>query len=192
MRIFQSVVLRRLRSTSNSCSLKSFFTDWKGATAIEFGLIAPILFAIVFSILELGLSLFVEVLLDNAVAEAARQIRTGQVQAAAESGEYDQASFKKAILENGTGLLKAAEDRILINVESFEDFGNIPEAKPLVEDGEIVMNQNWDPGGTSDVVLVRVICSWPMITSKMIEVFGQTSDGMRILVATEIFRNEPF
>ncbi|WP_208990092.1 TadE/TadG family type IV pilus assembly protein [Pseudovibrio brasiliensis] len=172
--------------------MKSFFSDWKGATAIEFGLIAPILFAIVFSILELGLSLFVEVLLDNAVAEAARQIRTGQVHAAAESGEYDQASFKKTILENGTGLLKAAEDRILINVESFEDFGNIPEAKPLVEDGEIVMNQNWDPGGTSDVVLVRVICSWPMITSKMIEVFGQTSDGMRILVATEIFRNEPF
>ncbi|MGG9998533.1 TadE/TadG family type IV pilus assembly protein [Pseudovibrio ascidiaceicola] len=161
-------------------------------TAIEFALVAPVLFGILLAIMELGLSMLVEVLLDNAVAEAARQIRTGQVHFAQENGDYNKTKFKNVILENGTGLLKAVEDKIFIDVEAFDDFGDIRDYKPLVKDGAVVMEQNWNPGQASDVVIVQVVCSWPMISSRMVGIFGQAEDGSRILVATEIFRNEPF
>ncbi|WP_208990886.1 TadE family protein [Pseudovibrio sp. Tun.PSC04-5.I4] len=161
-------------------------------TAIEFAGISIVLFPLVMAIFELGLSFLVEVLLDNAVSEAARQIRTGQVFNGQQNGTYNKTKFKNVILENGTGLLKSVEDKIFIDVISVPDFGDIPEARPLIEDGNVVMTQNWDPGGASDVVLVRVVCAWPMITSKMIEIFGASTNGNRILVATEVFRNEPF
>ncbi|GHB45277.1 hypothetical protein GCM10007094_38340 [Pseudovibrio japonicus] len=163
--------------------------DDKGVTAIEFAFIAPVLFLVVMAIIELGLSLLVEVVLDNAVADAARQIRTGQVHQ--EEG-FNAASFKNAILEKGGGLLKAVENDIYIDVEAFENFGDIPEPQPLVEDGEVVMEQGWAKGERNEVVLVRVLCAWPMFTSKMMEIFGTTTGGKRLLVSTEIFRNEPY
>jgi len=180
------------RSHKMITTADKFSSDTRGVTAIEFAIIAPILFSIVLAILELGLSFIVEVLLDNAVAEAARQIRTGQVFFAAQDGNYNQTKFKNAIIDNGAGILKAVEDKIYIDVESFDDFGDIREPGPLIEDGEVAMDQNWDPGTGGDVVLVRVVCAWPLITSKMVEIFGQAANGNRILVATEIFRNEPF
>ncbi|SFU01258.1 TadE-like protein [Pseudovibrio denitrificans] len=180
------------RKRSEKRNSKRFLSDYRGVTAIEFALIAPVLFGIVLAILELGLSMLVEVVLDNAVAEAARQIRTGQVHLAQQNGEYNKTKFKNVILENGAGLLKAIEDKIFVDVEAFEDFGDIREYQPLVEDGAVVMEQNWDPGEASDVVIVQVVCAWPMITSTMVSLFGQAEGGSRILVATEIFRNEPF
>ncbi len=172
--------------------VRQVHSDQRGVTAIEFALIAPVLFSIVLAIIELGLSFLVEVVLDNAVAEAARQIRTGQVFFAQKNGEYNSTKFKNVILENGAGLLKSVEDNIYVDVDSFEDFGDLKEPKPLVENGKVVMDQNWKPGQASDVVLVRVVCAWPLITAKMVEVFGKADGGKRILVATEIFRNEPF
>ncbi len=175
--------------SSNRKVLLNLFSDYRGVTAIEFALVAPVLFTIFFAIIELGLSMLVDAVLDNAVAEAARQIKTGQVF----FGDYNETQFKNVVLENGAGLLKTVEDKIFIDVMSYKDFGNIPQGpKPIIEDGEIVMEQNWKPGQASDVVVVQVVCLWPMITSKMVEIFGQAESGSRILVATEIFKNEPF
>lgn len=171
---------------------KQFCHDTRGVTAIEFAGVSVVLFPLVLAIFELGLSFLVEVLLDNAVSEAARQIRTGQVFYAMEDGNYSHEKFKNVILENGTGLLKAVEDKIYIDVVSFPDFENISAPGPLINDGQVVMTESWEPGGRNDVVLVKVVCAWPMITAKMVEIFGASTNGNRILVATEVFRNEPF
>ncbi|KZL28215.1 TadE/TadG family type IV pilus assembly protein [Pseudovibrio sp. Ad37] len=171
---------------------RKLLSDNKGVTAIEFAIVAPMLFAIILAIIELGISFLVEVLLDNALADAARQIRTGQVYYAEKDGNYSKTKFKNVILDGGTGLLKSVEDKLYIDVVSFKNFEDIPKPKPIIKEGKVVMEQNWKPGGPSNVVLVRVVCAWPMITSMMAEIFGQATNGNRILVATEVFRNEPF
>ncbi len=190
MAVISSKVFKRQCSRySKRSKLRRLRTDDRGVTAIEFAFIAPVLLLVVMAIIELGLSLLVEVVLDNAVSDAARMIRTGQ----AYHGEgFNAAKFKNTILEKGGGLLKAVEDDIYIDVIHRRDFGDLPESAPVIEDGEIVMPENWDPGERNDVVLVKVVCAWPMFTSKMMEIFGTTTDGKRLLVATEIFRNEPF
>ncbi len=54
--------------------------DAKGALAIEFAFVAPLFLLLLLVIVELGLTLTTQSLLDGATRDAARLIRTGQVQ----------------------------------------------------------------------------------------------------------------
>lgn len=60
-----------------------FLSDRKGATAIEFALIAVPFLGLLFATFDLGLSFLVERNLDEAVQNAARQIRIGAMQGSA-------------------------------------------------------------------------------------------------------------
>ena len=57
-----------------------FIKDSKGATAVEFALIATPFFAILAALIQVFLLFFAQSLLENAVRASARQILTGQVQ----------------------------------------------------------------------------------------------------------------
>lgn len=61
---------------------KAFVGDARGATAVEFGLIAVPFIGILMATLDMGIGFYVERNLDAAVQDAARQIRTGTTQAA--------------------------------------------------------------------------------------------------------------
>ncbi|WP_460351269.1 TadE/TadG family type IV pilus assembly protein, partial [Pseudoneobacillus sp. C159] len=52
----------------------------EGSNAIEFGLVALPFFLLLFGILEIGLMLLVDALVETAASDAARQVRTGQAQ----------------------------------------------------------------------------------------------------------------
>ena len=54
--------------------------DERGSAAIEFAIIAPIFFFLMFVIAETALVFIAEQVMDNAVFETARLIRTGQAQ----------------------------------------------------------------------------------------------------------------
>ncbi len=54
--------------------------DERGSAAIEFAIIAPVFFFLMFVIAETALIFIAEQVMDNAVFETARLIRTGQVQ----------------------------------------------------------------------------------------------------------------
>ena len=49
----------------------------EGSNAIEFGLVALPFFLLLFGILEIGLMLLVDALVETAASDAARQVRTG-------------------------------------------------------------------------------------------------------------------
>src|SRR6185437_8857173 len=55
-----------------------------GSVSIEFGLVGPTFFFLIIAMFELGLTLFTQSALDGAARDAARLIRTGQVQVAAD------------------------------------------------------------------------------------------------------------
>ena len=56
------------------------FSDDSGATAIEFAMVGPLFFLMIGCILETGLMLFTEYVLQTSAQEAARLVRTGQAQ----------------------------------------------------------------------------------------------------------------
>jgi Flp pilus assembly protein TadG len=59
---------------------KAFLRETTGATAVEFALVAPMLFLTLIFIMSIGYMIFMNQALDYATQKAARQIRTGQVQ----------------------------------------------------------------------------------------------------------------
>src|ERR1700749_53165 len=64
---------------------KAFWRADKGAAAVEFALVATPFFVLLFGVIELGLVLMAQVDLENAMANATREIRTGITQSATTS-----------------------------------------------------------------------------------------------------------
>ena len=63
-----------------SATVSAFLTATRGATAVEFALVSPLLFLTIFFIISVGYMLFMGQALDYATQKSARQIMTGQVQ----------------------------------------------------------------------------------------------------------------
>ena len=99
------------KCTGAARGLQRWSKEQSGATAIEFGMVALPFVLLLFGILSVCLYFFTTFTLENAVWQAARAIRTGQVQQS--QGEYVTATsnddrkklFKKGDVRQGTELL---------------------------------------------------------------------------------------
>jgi len=160
--------------------------DRRGVTAIEFGVVAMPFLVLVFGIFEIGLAFFVNRLVDNAVFESSRLIRTGQ----AHQNGFNEAAFKADICEKLTDFL-CNMDRFVVDVRTFNDFEAVGDIPSLIDDGEVSDDLNFELGGANDIVVARVVYRWPMLTALMHLDSGDSSTE-RLLVASAVFRNEPF
>jgi Flp pilus assembly protein TadG len=59
--------------------VRRFLRSTAGTTALEFALVGPVLLVLVLAIIENGLMLFAQALLDNATVAAARQVQIGAI-----------------------------------------------------------------------------------------------------------------
>ena len=108
---------RSVRAGKRRRLLAVLLRDREGTTAIEFGFVAIPFFLLLFGLIEIGLSLFADQILNNAVLDAARLIRTGQAHAQG----FDSGAFKAKVLENMSGFPVSA-DRLTIDVERIDSF----------------------------------------------------------------------
>jgi Flp pilus assembly protein TadG len=167
-----------------------FVHDERGATAIEFALLAVPFFGILCAIFETALIFMAGEVLDSAVADANRWILTGQAQ---EAG-FDIEDYRSLMCTRTFGLLDCS--RIHLQIESIETFAEaevtIPVDPECEEDCEWTEPELYTPGQGSDVVLVRAYYRWPLILDFMGFGMDNMADGTRLLGAVHIFRNEPF
>src|SRR5262245_33153940 len=89
----RAILFRRARQRALRLLPKRWRRDERGSAAVEFAIIAPVFFFLMFVIAETALVFIAEQVLDNAVFETARLIRTGQVQQAGMS----KADFKAQV-----------------------------------------------------------------------------------------------
>ncbi len=178
-----------------NASLRRFGAADGGATAVEFSLIAIPFFTLLFAILELGLVFFVSTTLENATDAAARQIRTGEVQAAGGTA----AAFKTAICKNM--VIGNCAANLKVDVKNFSEFANINTTQPLKDldakdpkKGKVLDEKalKWEPGGPESIVLVRAYYEWTLITPLMNKALQNLANGKRLITATTTFQNEPY
>lgn len=160
--------------------------DESGSTAIEFGLVALPFFALILAIAEIGLMFFAGRILDNAVSDSARLIRTGQAYKAG----FNATTFKQDVMARLPNFFSS--DRLAIDVRTFSSFAGVSLPPPIDDDKKLVDNFTYNSGGASDIVVVRVFYRWPMVGSYMGVNFADLADGSRLLGAIQAFRNEPF
>lgn len=153
-----------------------------GATAIEFGAIAfPFIFLLA-AIVDTALVLFAGQTLETAVADTGRLIMTGQAQAQM----LTPATFKDAVCARLQGGLFNCQAGVHLDVDVKEGFTDFDRSIPYDKDGNFQEDKvRFQPGGPNDIVRVRAFYQWPIYVSVL-------TGGQRLLIATAVFRNEPF
>lgn len=158
-----------------------------GAALIEFAIVAIPFLMLLFAAVEVGFVFWGMYDLESATEDAARQIRTGQVQAEA----MDEDSFK-AVLCGKVTLLSQCNTKLRLDVRSFTQFGeiggNLP--SPLNEIGELKDILDWQPGGAGAIVLVSAFYEWPLLNIVSSVSLSNMPSGGRLLRASTAFRNE--
>lgn len=160
-----------------------------GATAVEMALIAMPFFALVFGIIELALIFLVSTSLDNATAEAARTIRTGQLQTGAAATS---AAFKTAICNNFPWLPSDCSANLSVDVRTFSSFASVTAPQPVVNQVFNPAALTFSPGGPGDIVVVRAYYQWPLVAPLMSQALQSISGGKALITSTATFRNEPY
>jgi Flp pilus assembly protein TadG len=167
--------------------LRQFGRDPSGASAIEFALVALPLIYLLLATLQVGLVFFANYTLENATAQGARMLRTGQAQ----NQKFDAAKFKAEVCKHITAPLSCAN--LKLDVRRFTNFSSADLTQPLDSSGKIKPNFTYDPGLGGDVVVVRAFYPLDLPTLLPIEIrMSDMADGNRLIVATVAFRNEPF
>ncbi|MES0880410.1 TadE/TadG family type IV pilus assembly protein [Roseibium sp. SCP14] len=168
---------------------KTFAKDQSGVTAVEFAIVALPFLAICFSIMEVGFAHFASRMLDNAVINASRLVRTGQ----AKDGTISKAQFKQQICDFMPPFM-CDLDRITMEVKPYPSFQAAKDLDSLYDDEGNLKDDDetaYDPGDSSNIVVVNVIYKWPLMTS----FWGFTAADhgtVRHLSSTMVFRNEPW
>jgi Flp pilus assembly protein TadG len=172
----------------------AFIKDGKGATAVEFALIATPFLALIAALIQTFLLFFAQSLLENAVRQSARQILTGQVQSADASMTQAAAiaAFHQTVCNNANALFTCTG--LMVDVEVANNWSSANTGMPtLTYDANGNVNNNWqfDPGNAGDIVVVRVMYLWPVFFGPIAFNLANQPNGTREIMASAAFQNEP-
>ncbi len=183
-------MLKRLMR--NPVTRTSFVADDEAATAVEFAMVAPVFFLVLGGIIETGLMLFTEYVLQSSVQEAARQVRTGQAQ----SGSLNAAAFKEQVCDLASVVIDCSSD-VTVYVRSETSFATLQSQVPSflsvgASYGGSPSVTSYDCGAPSEAVAVIATYDWDFVVPGMSAFGNIDSDNKRRLAGFAMFRNEPF
>ena len=168
----------------------SFRKDDRGATMLEFALLAPIFFGVLAAILQTAMVFLASQFMESAVHNASRTIRTGQAQ----QTNWTLADFRASVCGGLYGLLDCTG--LHIEVDTIDNFraANVspPYDRACEEDCDWTRTEKWVPGAPSNIVLVQVHYKFPLLLPFAQLTSNALPDGSLLLGSAAVFRNEPF
>lgn len=160
----------------------------EGSAAVEFAMVATPFFLMIFAVLELGMVFLVDSVLENAVVEASRIVRTGQ----ADERSLTAAQFKTEFCAQMMVFEGDCASRADIDVRVLPEFSEgLPESP--ISNGVLDKSKlQYDRGGPGTLMLVRVFYSQPLITPFMQQAMSRLNSGAAMISVATAFRNEPY
>ena len=180
-----------------------FGRDNSGTAGVEFALTAPLFILTILGVMEFGMILSTEALMEGAVRDAARFGVTGQ-------NETERLQIIEDIVSERTiGLVDVESAQI--DVLTYGSFDVIGAPEPFVDTSpfngvydpgetysDINSNGQWDPdqglasaGQSGEVVLYRITYDAPSMTGFLDHLIGGEDNAIQ-LVASIAVRNEPY
>ena len=167
---------------------QAYANDRRGLAAVEFAMVAAPFFLLIFGLLEVCVLFIVSTIMEHAVAEASRQIRTGQAQ---ENG-FNEQNFRTSVCDRFMGILDC-DAKLHIDVKALNGFSAANIDLPIDADGKFDEDGfTYDPGGPNDIVAVRVFYEWNLMTPVMSAPLANMAGSKFLVQANAVFRNEPF
>lgn len=169
---------------------KAFARDDDATTAIEFALLGMPFFTIIFAIIETAMMFFAAQVLDSAVQDASRLIRTGQAQIA----NYTIADFKSAICSRLYNLFNCAN--LKVEVTPVSSFSTATAVWPVQTNCTTTCNwtipEDYDDGVGKQIMMVQAFYKWPLLINFPWFNLKNQPDNYRLISGIRVFRNEPF
>ena len=181
-----------LRCRGMARLLARFGRGERGSSTVEFAMVAAPFLALLFAIVESAIIFFASQTLETAAADSARLILTGQAQAKA----YTAATFKDQVCSRIKAIFDCSNG-LYVDVQTYPNFKAAYDAqqiKPLDADKKFITTTAYKPGGRGEIVVMRLMYQWPVYVSLL----GTGMDlsnmagNKRLMIATAVFRNEPF
>ncbi|MFD1331189.1 TadE/TadG family type IV pilus assembly protein [Methylopila musalis] len=176
-------------------------SDERGATAIEFAIISPVLLLIVVGTVETGIMMAAQRQLEDAIFMAARVNKTGY----ADTGKTQAATVEAAMKRAASGLLDPS--KITVTSRSYASYDNIGEPfTDLNNNGvrdsnepytDVNGNGAYDAdkgksgsGASGEIVVFTATYPWAIHTPMMGKLLG--TNGVRTLSVQTMAKNEPY
>ena len=170
--------------------LARFRRNRRGSTAVEFALVAPLFFCMLFAILETAIVFFASQVLENATQETARLILTRQAQDAG----MNETAFKTNLCDRIKVMFNCFGNlaNITVDVQSFAPGATITITEPIVS-GSLTgpFSYSLPPSGSPNTIVVRAFYQWPLYVTQLGYNIGNLTGGKRLLSATAAFHVEP-
>lgn len=167
---------------------KNFKNDTQGTTAVEFALLAMPFMLSVIAIIEMSMFFASGMLLESAVQDAARVIKTGQVQQS--SGDQLQ-DFLDAVCDRAGVLMNC--DNIQYQLKKLNDFNddltpNVDDEANLQPPDLFQINQVT----SGCVAMVRISYPYRFFTPFFGTIWGNYGGNKRLLMSTVVLQVEPY
>ena len=190
----------RLVRTALARAARRCAGDRRGATAVEFAIIATPFIFMIFCIIEVGIYFMVQVTLDNATAAAARELRTGQVVADGSTDKTGQQSFMTLVCNNMSWLQAQCQSGVgsstgtqylVVDVRQLGTFSSSPSNPTLSGGGGQASGTCFYSGSAGSAVEMRAYYRWQLLTPYLMQAMQTFAGGIAELEATEVFQIEP-
>lgn len=159
----------------------------RGSTAVEFSLLSLPFIMILVGIMEVSLMFAANSVLDGATQEAARLVRTGQVQ---QSGSDPEQMFTERLCQKSAALLDCSKFQIeVVEMDRFSDFNNF--AAAYDDDGNLE-SRGFTPGGVNSVNLIRVSYRYQLGTPLIGDLLATGPGRTRQMLSTVVLQAEPY
>jgi Flp pilus assembly protein TadG len=166
----------------------AFARDSEGATAVEFALVGAPFLAILVALVQSFLVFFAQEHLESVVRQSARLVMTGQVQ----NQQLNQAAFQQQVCNQVVILFSCSG--LMVDMQVANSWSNANTALPtLTYDANGNVNNTWQftPGNAGDIVVLRVMYTWPVFLGPLGFTLSNLSNGNRLIMASAAFQNEP-
>lgn len=180
--------------------LRRFRADQRGATAVEFAMVATPFFLMMMGIMTVGMQYLTLHSLEHAVSEASRQIRTGQAQKAGLTVD----DFRQIVCKTAEPLI-SCDSRLILHIRSGERFEDLVPAAQCLVDGGLAPASGGAAGDSivnavgeeSRKVSITACYDWDMGSRLWQSIWGLISPtpveaGKTILSAATVLQTEPY
>ncbi|MBB5714279.1 TadE/TadG family type IV pilus assembly protein [Sphingomonas aerophila] len=163
-------------------------SDTRGATIIEFAIVAAPLIALIIAILQTSIVFFSQQTLESAAEQASRLILTNQAQKAAMS----QSAFKQQACKALPPYMKCAN--LIVDVRTAASFAAADTSMPTLHydaSGNVDNSWSYQLAGSEKITTMRLMYPLPVVSAPLGFKLSNIGGGKRLLIATAVFQPEP-
>lgn len=155
-----------------------------GSAAVELAMIALPFVGLLVAMIETALVFFAGQVLQEAAIQSARLVMTGQ------SVGMTAAQFQQSVCNHASGLFDCS--KLSVSVQTFGTFGSITGTNPVVAGKMTTGAMAYSPGTPGQIEVVQVFYPWPVGADMLGVGLVNVNGDSHLLVATAVFRNEPY